>query len=351
VAVAQAKANALGFTLQFASRESPISFDYFHSLSRPEITPHPTMIRREESIHIATDECILRFGFMEGDAVVKGQTVVYDPQSAFEPEEFAANGSSAGRLALVLNAGEAKALAGTACIEDAGPALRERNKADVVVIKRGPLGCAVFADGGMSSVPAFRTQRTNLIGSGDVFAAVFAHFWGEEKRDALEAAKKASRAAAFACAHRQMPLPKDYETQEELAPVTGSLNGKKVYLAGPFFTMPQLWLIEEGLHALRSAGIDVFSPYHDVGMGSADDIYMPDVKGIQDSCVLLAYLDGLDPGTLYEIGYAKALGKPVVVFVQREGEGDLKMIDGAGCIICDDFVTAIYQTVWVAMES
>jgi nucleoside 2-deoxyribosyltransferase len=78
---------------------------------------------------------------------------------------------------------------------------------------------------------------------------------------------------------------------------------------------------------------------------------MPDVKGIQDSCVLLAYLDGLDPGTLYEIGYAKALGKPVVVFVQREGEGDLKMIDGAGCIICDDFVTAIYQTVWVAMES
>lgn len=351
VAVAMAKADALGFTIQVAHRERPISFEYFHSLSRPEITPHPTMIRREDSIHIETEECILRFGFMEGDAVVKGRTVVYDPQSAFRPEEFAANGSSADRLALVLNSGEAKALAGTACVEDAGPALRERNNADIVVIKRGPLGCAVFADGGMSSVPAFRTKQTNPIGSGDVFAAVFAHFWGEEKRDAFEAAEKASRATAFACAHQQMPLPKDYETQEELAPVTGSLKGKKVYLAGPFFTMPQLWLIEEGLHALRSTGIDVFSPYHDVGMGSADDIYMPDIMGIQNSCVLLAYLDGLDPGTIYEVGYAKALGKPVVVFVQNEGEGDLKMIAGAGCIMCDDFATAIYQTVWMAMGS
>ena len=351
MAVAMAKADALGFTLQVVPRESSISFKYFHGLSCPEITPHPTMIRREDSIHIDTEECILRFGFMEGDAVVKGQTVVYDPQSAFKPEEFAANGSSADRLALVLNSGEAKALTGIACVEDAGTALSERSKADVVVIKRGPLGCVVFADGGMSSVPAFRTKRINPVGSGDVFTAVFAHFWGEEKRDAFDAANKASRAAAFACAHQQMPLPKDYEAQEELEPVTGSLNGKKVYLAGPFFTMPQLWLIEEGLHALSSRGIDVFPPYHHVGLGSANDIYMPDTKGIQDACVLLAYLDGLDPGTLYEIGYAKALGKPVVVFVQNEGEGDLKMITGAGCIMCDDFATAIYQTVWMVMES
>jgi nucleoside 2-deoxyribosyltransferase len=349
VAVAKAKAGALGFTLQVVARELPISFKYFHSLSRPEITPHPAMIRREVSIHIETDDCILRFGFMEGDAIVKGHTVVYDPQSAFKPEEFAANGSSADRLALVLNSGEAKALSGKACVEDAGPVLAERNKADVVVIKRGPFGCTVFAAGRISPVPAFRTKRTNLIGSGDVFAAVFAHFWGEEKHDASEAAEKASRAAAFASVYQQMPLPKDYETQEEFKPVAGSLNGKKVYLAGPFFTMPQLWLIEEGLHAFRNAGIDVFSPYHDVGMGSANDIYMPDISGIQESCILLAYLDGLDPGTLYEIGYAKALGKPVVVFVQNEAEGDLKMIAGAGCIICDDFATAIYHTIWVAM--
>lgn len=351
MAVAKAKANALGFALKTAPRESPISFNYFHSLSRPEIKPHPAMIQREDSIHIETDECILRFGFMEGDAIVKGKTVVYDPQSAFRPEEFTTNGSTADRFALVLNSGEAKALSGTTCAEDAGLVLSEKSKADVVVIKRGPLGCVVFTKGGISTVPAFRTKRTNLIGSGDVFAAVFAHLWGEKKCDASDAAEKASRATAFACAHQQMPLPKDYETQEELTPVTGSLNGKKVYLAGPFFTMTQLWLIEEGLHALRNMGIDVFSPYHDVGMGSADEVYIPDIKGIKDSCVLLAYLDGLDPGTLYEIGYAKALGKPVVVFVQNEGEGDLKMIAGAGCIICDDFATAIYQTVWIAMES
>ncbi len=349
--VAEAKAKVLGFTLRVASRESSISFKYFHGLSRPEISPHPMRIQREDSIRIESDDCILRFGFMEGDAIVKGQTVVYDPQSAFKPEDFAVNGSSADRLALVVNSGEAKALAEKASVEDAGPVLSERSKADVVVIKRGPLGCSVFASGEISHVPAFRTKRINPIGSGDVFAAVFAHFWGEEKRDASEAAEKASRAAAFACAHQQMPLPKDYETQEDLAPIIGSLNGKKVYLAGPFFSMPQLWLIEEGLYALRSTGIGVFSPYHDIGKGSADDIYIPDINGLKDSCVVLAFLDGLDPGTLYEIGYAKALGKPVIVFVQGEAEGDLKMAAGGGCIICDDFVTAVYHTIWMAMES
>ena len=138
VAVAKAKADALGFALQDIPREGPISFEYFHSLSRPEITPHPILIRREDSIHIEGKECILRFGFMEGDAVVKGQTVVYDPQSAFKPEEFTANGSSADHLALVLNTGEAKTLSGMASVEDAGPALMGSNGADVAVIKRGP---------------------------------------------------------------------------------------------------------------------------------------------------------------------------------------------------------------------
>ena len=351
VPIAMAKADAMGFMLHIATRESPISFEYFHGLSCPKITPHPTLIKREDAIHIESEECILRFGFMEGDAIVKGKTVVYDPQSAFTPQEFVANGSAAERLALVLNSSEAKALAGTTCIEDAGFILRVKNQADVVVIKRGPLGCTVFTEGITVSVPAFQTKKINPIGSGDVFAAVFAHFWGEEMCSAFDAAEKASRAAAFACAYQQMPLPKDYETQVEFAPKSGSLDGKKIYLAGPFFTMSQLWLIEEGMHALRSAGIDVFSPYHDVGMGRANDIYEPDTKGIQDSCALLAFLDGLDPGTIYEVGYAKALGKPVIVFVQNESIGDTKMITGADCIICDDFATAIYQTIWSAMES
>jgi nucleoside 2-deoxyribosyltransferase len=49
---------------------------------------------------------------------------------------------------------------------------------------------------------------------------------------------------------------------------------------------------------------------------------------------------------VFEIGYARALGKPVVVFAQNVSEESLKMLEGTECDICDDFVTAIYRTAW-----
>jgi nucleoside 2-deoxyribosyltransferase len=60
-------------------------------------------------------------------------------------------------------------------------------------------------------------------------------------------------------------------------------------------------------------------------------------------------LDGLDSGTLFEIGYARAMNKPVIAFVQNENEHALKMLVGTECEIVDDFVSSIYQTTWTAM--
>ena len=180
VIAARAKSDVFGFPLIVNPRVGPISFSYFHSLSCPEITPHQEMIHHEQSIIVEKKECILRFGFLEGDAVVKGRSVVFDPQSAFNPEIFAANGSSAERLAIVLNSGEARVLSRETSIEKAGQILKKNNHADVVVIKQGPIGCTVFTDDKVSTIPAFKTSRTNPIGSGDVFAAVFAHYWGKK---------------------------------------------------------------------------------------------------------------------------------------------------------------------------
>jgi nucleoside 2-deoxyribosyltransferase len=49
------------------------------------------------------------------------------------------------------------------------------------------------------------------------------------------------------------------------------------------------------------------------------------------------------------MGYAKALGKPVVMYTENESEEDKKMMEGSHCILCDDFVTAIYRMVWEAV--
>jgi len=59
----------------------------------------------------------------------------------------------------------------------------------------------------------------------------------------------------------------------------------------------------------------------------------------------------LIPELFFEIGYARARGKPVIVFVQNEKEGDLKMIDGSECCLCRDFCTAIYKTIWTALRA
>ena len=74
--------------------------------------------------------------------------------------------------------------------------------------------------------------------------------------------------------------------------------------------MSQLWLVEEARTALQNAGFKVFSPYHDVGIDDADEVVPKDIQGIEDADVMLALCDGLDAGTLFEIGYAVKKGLP-----------------------------------------
>jgi hypothetical protein len=349
--VAEAKSGIFGFHLMPNKRERTISFSYFHGLSRPHISPHLSQMQKEEPIFIDTDECILRFGMIEGDAIVHGKTVVYDPQSAFLPAPFHENGSKANRLAIILNAGEALSLTKERSVSSAGELLSRNSGAEVVVIKRGPFGCLVFSKEKTASINAYKTERVFPIGSGDVFTAMFTHYWGEEGLDANEAANNASIATAHFCNFQIIPLPRNYKDEVKFPAATGAVEGKQVYLAGPFFTTAQRWLIEECVQLLQQVGVKVFSPYHSVGIGTGNQVYSLDIEGLEKSDVIFACLDGLDSGTIYEVGYAKAIGKQVIVFVQNESKENLKMITGAGCRICNDLVTALYEVIWTLMES
>lgn len=61
---------------------------------------------------------------------------------------------------------------------------------------------------------------------------------------------------------------------------------------------------------------------------------------------MLAIADGLDSGTIFEVGYARSRGIPVVMYAENVSPEDLKMMDGTDCFLRDDFVSAIYQTAW-----
>jgi nucleoside 2-deoxyribosyltransferase len=106
--------------------------------------------------------------------------------------------------------------------------------------------------------------------------------------------------------------------------------------------MAQRWLINEARRSLRGAGLRVLSPFHDIGHGPAEFVGPPDVAALKKSDAVFAILDGLDSGTVFEIGFARALGKSVYVFSQNVAEEDLKMVVGTDCNVFNDFVTAIF---------
>lgn len=316
-----------------------LSFDYVHPLAAPTIRPAFGTIVQNAPIKVE-GRTVLRFGMLEGTAVVKANTCVYDPQNTFAPEPFHANGSSAERLAIVANAGEIRSMSGAADAADGARKLLKASKAQVVVVKSGLDGAIVVTADREETVPAFRTESSFTIGSGDVFAAAFAAFWGVEGRDPVDASRRASLAVADYVEDMSLPIRNaDALGSTQRDPLKPSRD--RIYLAGPFFTMAQRWLIDEARRGLADVGMTVFSPFHEIGPGPAEEIAPADIAAIVECQAVFAILDGLDSGTVYEVGYARALGKPVIAFSQNVSEEDLKMIQGSGCHVIHDFATAI----------
>jgi nucleoside 2-deoxyribosyltransferase len=343
-------AKAVGIKLSDTETSDTVLFSYLHPLSKPTIEPdifvrgcqqHPNVINVEA-------DNVLRFGVVEGSAKVKARMATYDPQTPSDPRPFTENGSVAERLAVVANRIEAKRLTGQPTPEKACQTILNQG-AEVAIVKCGTAGCVVATAARISRVPAYRTNRVWPIGSGDVFSALFAHGWMELGLDPVEAATVASKGTSHYVETQLLPQKNDLErtTFQPLRHLPPD-KFKKIYLAGPFFNLPQRWLIEEFKDALANAGVQVFSPLHDVGRGSADDVYAPDIEGLKTCPVVLACLDGLDPGTIYEVGYAHSLGAKVIAFVSAERMEDLKMVIGGGSQISNDFATALYLTVWAA---
>lgn len=330
-----------------------VSFKYLHDLATPEISGVPDL---PYSRFIVSEERVVRFGMLEGDAEVHAKWVVYDAQNASNPRPYRENGSTAGHLALVVNAREAVRMSGMPNSDPAQTAavLAQQQMAEVVVIKMGPQGAFVWTAERSAQVPAFRTSHVWKIGSGDCFVAHFANAWMSEGRSPIEAAEIASNATAYYCDTQGLPT-RDALANSKFEPVQISQAisagaSRMIYLAGPFFDLSQIWMVQLARTTLLDMGLRVFSPYHDIGIGSAESVVPKDLAGIRESDLVFAITDGLDAGTLYEIGYARAHNKPVVVYSERHSSESLKMMEGSGCTICSDYTSAIYSAMWEALR-
>lgn len=346
-------ADTFDFDIHTTEIPETISFDYLHNHSNPKISPRGAS---DNGITLSgiDGEAVLRFGLVEGTAVVSGKRVVYDPQSS-DPDPFHRNGSTADELALVLNHKEAVRLSDQDNLESIFRELMAGTAgADVVVIKLGARGAVVKTAGEISQIPVFQTTSVWGVGSGDVFSAVFAGEWAERSRPALDAALTASKATAYYCQSRVLPI-----TMEATETLTNNASASfrspnkthsTIYLAGPFFDVGERFVVEEVKHILESEGANVISPIHDFGRAadyeSADEVAKKDLEAIDEADLVFALLDHLDSGTHFELGYARKAEIPVIGYASDADTRDNTMINGSGCMVYGDLASAIYNAIW-----
>lgn len=353
---AQSLAKALGYESAPTRSEQSIWFRYRFPLGRPSL--YPSTIKAVESPPVEADFAII-YGMVEGRPKVTARKAVYDPQDGNASKPFSSNGSRADALAQVVSWSEGQALTGQLEPSDIAKALFGESGTEVVIVKCGPQGALVMTKTDVAWVHSFPTNNVYKIGSGDVFSAAFAYAWMLLERDAVSAAWFASRCVAhYVESGTDRPdeaLIKAFAVEAETAYKKAGSGQRRaipdgqIYLAGPFFNVGQQWVIDEARGALRDMGFTVFSPIHDVGEGLASDVASEDLAGLDRSKVVLAILDGLDPGTIFEIGYARARDIPVVVVAEDVPVSALTMIEGSNCTVVPDLTSAIYRTCWTLM--
>jgi hypothetical protein len=304
-----------GIALDLHPRQSPIAFAYFHPLSTPHLEPRN--IAQETSFHVEADT-VLRFGLVEGDAIVSARRAVFDPQGWHSPLHFRENGSQANEVALVLNTQELLSRTGTTDIEVAAGELIKAGVASIVVVKQGVRG-AIVVDGRQPTriIPAFRSPSVFKIGTGDVFSSIFAHYWGCQCEDAATAAEQASLGVAYYAQYRDFPRER---LDRSAAPVGCWLRGSVAVWAATD-TLGRHYMLQETLHRL-------------VRTNSLDRRY----------AALLVLADGLSGDVFDMLDLVASAALPVVLLDEArrgEPEGLPPMV-----AVTRDFTTALYQVAW-----
>jgi hypothetical protein len=316
---------SLGVDVVCERRSTDIVFSYFHPLSNPLIVP--VVVQAEVPLTV-TGGSVLRFGFLEGTAIVSAERAVYDPQGTGAVEPFEANGSKASELAIVLNEGELLRYSGGSDIETGCQILLDQGRATVIVVKCSVRGALVVEPGRKSNIPPYWSARVFKIGTGDVFSAVFAHTWAEQKLPASTSAEIASRAVSLYCDAPEVPLPR----LEAIAtsPITGVVP-TRVTLRGSVETLGRRYSLEEARHCLQTLGMSVEA----VELGDAP-LEKPDCPK-----TLLILSDGLVLKEIQDIA-SKYIDADRVVVLDEEK----RFAPWGDVLVKDDFTTAMYVAAW-----
>lgn len=325
-------------TVEVVERDKPVEFRYLDPSLTPQITGLPNGLRGPLPSAFPNDD-VLAFGLAElpSGYAITARRVVLDPQSPRAATGALLDAVSADGIAVCANRAEARLMTGLASPIDAAVALHTRSPVEAVVVKCGPLGYVTADSTGVTWVHATPTLTVSTLGSGDIFSSIFAREWfaGATTADA------AATASAAVAASAGKPDASDSAIVLPMNPG----YAPRVYLAGPFFTLSERWLVERVRAVLIGLGARVFSPIHDVGPGDAE-VAQKDLNGLDDCDVVFALLDGFDPGTIYETGWAARENIPVVGFSSEAHAKETKMLVGMGAEVHTDLTSALFRSIW-----
>lgn len=91
------------------------------------------------------------------------------------------------------------------------------------------------------------------------------------------------------------------------------MHTHKMFIIGPFFTVAEEEFMLKVKESLEKKEYKVKTPL-DIGYvkDGSEVLFKEDLEFIDQSDIIVAILDGLDPGTMCEIGYAKAIEKRII---------------------------------------
>jgi sugar/nucleoside kinase (ribokinase family)/nucleoside 2-deoxyribosyltransferase len=341
---------------------------------RPSYRPAESIPAGSPPRDSPTAPVVLAFGFPDFDclqwiegALEKGGTFLWDRQGwlSRDIEALALEGLPAARRIYIANLQEMLEATNRSTYLDA---LNEQPAAgfNTSVIKCGRWGSIVFdRTDVINLIPAFLTEARSVIGSGDTFAGALAAriAAGDELRDAAST----GAAAASLVIERPSNIPsQSLRTAVEsvrrdrasrfVSPVT--LESLSVYLAGPWFSVAESMLVSELERALSNLGLAVVSPRRDIGeLGpqSTDkeilEVGHRDFKAIDQCHLMVALLDGDDPGTLIEVGYAANAQIPTIGLASRPDPVAQPMRAAAGVAVVRTVQTLLNEvTAWARVH-
>lgn len=339
---AEITAGSFSFNISWTKRSKPVQFMYFTPLFSPALIGHDA-----SSGQLDVEECqaALVFGMTETTATVSSDFLIFDPQHArsFNPAQFKCK-----HLAIVANVGETMNIGESSDIRTAGKNVIAKFKAEAVITKLGARGVLVTTSKYQDEIGPHPTQSVMPIGSGDVFSAAFAWVWANSGADAIEAARVGSAATAQYVSTETLPIPRDVLVGESFLEPPIEPRDVEVYLAGPFFSLSELWLVDNLYLEMSNLGARIFSPYHHVGKGGLE-VAQKDIEGLRKCNSVLALLDNLDAGTLFEVGWAIKAGIPVVGYASKLQDEANKMLCGSGVEWHNDLSSAVYRSIWRGM--